>query len=447
MRNGVHRVAWKFLVRQPFAREVHPRSGKQTLMNHLLRKLYSRTMIAVVLMVLGTGTLQMLQAGDIKITLPKRSKLTPVQRLNREGVEAVNKHQFDKAKSLFYEAYLYDPGDPFTLNNLGYLAELEGQVDRAENFYALATKQATDALIDRASVSKLQGESLQNAINAVRDIPMQVNRGNVNAVHLLSEGRVREADAVLQKTLALDPKNAFTLNNIGVVKEAEGEYNEAIRYYEAAAAQHVEDPVIVTVSSAWRGKPLTEMANKSAARLRSRMKTLQSDDAQAKLLNLQGVSALNRNEWQAAREDFAKAYKLDPYNAFALNNQGYISEMNGDLETAQEFYREAQKASGATSRVGIATRPAAEGDRLVSVARGSTDAVDQSIEALAATRRRNAKPIQLKRRDGTTVINEPSAESSPVAPSSQPEANPPVPDVQQDQPEPPQEPQSSSPPQ
>jgi Flp pilus assembly protein TadD len=209
----------------------------------------------------------------------------------------------------------------------------------------------------------------------------------------------------------------------------------------------VEDPVIVTVSSAWRGKPLTEMANKSAARLRSRMKTLQSEDAQAKLLNLQGVSALNRNEWQTAREDFAKAYKLDPYNAFALNNQGYISEMNGDLETAQEFYREAQKASGATSRVGIATRPAAEGDRLVSVARGSTDAVDQSIEALAATRRRNAKPIQLKRRDGTTVINEPSAESSPVAPSSQPEANPPVPDVQQDQPEPPQEPQSSSPPQ
>ena len=45
-------------------------------------------------------------AGDVKIPLPKRSQLTPVQRLNREGVEAVNKHQYGKAKSLFYKAYL-----------------------------------------------------------------------------------------------------------------------------------------------------------------------------------------------------------------------------------------------------------------------------------------------------------------------------------------------------
>ena len=28
-------------------------------------------------------------AGDIKINIPRRSKLTPVQRLNRDGVEAV----------------------------------------------------------------------------------------------------------------------------------------------------------------------------------------------------------------------------------------------------------------------------------------------------------------------------------------------------------------------
>src|SRR5215471_12191490 len=84
-------------------------------------------------------------AGDLRITLPKRSRFTPVQRLNREGVEAIKKHQIDKAKALFYQAYLYDPGDPFTLNNLGYVAELEGQVERAQAFYSMATGQATDA--------------------------------------------------------------------------------------------------------------------------------------------------------------------------------------------------------------------------------------------------------------------------------------------------------------
>ncbi|MGH9350915.1 MAG: hypothetical protein ACRD2G_01930, partial [Terriglobia bacterium] len=53
-------------------------------------------------------------AGDLKITLPRRSELTPVQRLNREGVEAVRKHRYEKAEAIFYKAYIYDPSDPFT---------------------------------------------------------------------------------------------------------------------------------------------------------------------------------------------------------------------------------------------------------------------------------------------------------------------------------------------
>ena len=65
------------------------------------------------------------EIGDIKINIPKHSKLTPVQRLNREGVEAVRKHNYKKAEELFYKAYLFDPGDAFTLTNLGYIAELQ----------------------------------------------------------------------------------------------------------------------------------------------------------------------------------------------------------------------------------------------------------------------------------------------------------------------------------
>src|SRR5258708_7010248 len=84
-------------------------------------------------------------AGDLKITLPKRSQLTPVQRLNREGVEALRKHHYEKAESLFYKAYLFDPDYPFTLNNLGYISELQGQVERAQRFYALAGQQRPEA--------------------------------------------------------------------------------------------------------------------------------------------------------------------------------------------------------------------------------------------------------------------------------------------------------------
>jgi len=46
---------------------------------------------------------------------------------------------------------------------------------------------------------------------------------------------------------------------------------------------------------------------------------------------------MNRNELRAAQQDFLKAYALDPSNAFANNNIGYLSEIEGDRETAQFF--------------------------------------------------------------------------------------------------------------
>ena len=44
-------------------------------------------------------------AKDVRISIPKRSKPTPVQKLNQEGVKEVQKHQYKKAKATFYKAY------------------------------------------------------------------------------------------------------------------------------------------------------------------------------------------------------------------------------------------------------------------------------------------------------------------------------------------------------
>jgi Flp pilus assembly protein TadD len=376
-------------------------------------------------LIVALGCLQHLRAGDIKITIPKRSQLTPVQRMNREGVEQINKRHFNKARELFYKAYLFDPGDPFTLNNLGYVAELEGQVERAQAFYAMAAAQSTEARIDKASIKELKGESLASAISTFGDVQMQVNRSNVKAVGLLSEGRIREADTLLQQTLALDPKNAFTLNNVGVAKESQGDYGEALKYYNAAANAHVEDPVIVTMNGSWRGKSVSDMARSSADRLCKRMKTLQNDDAQVTLLNLRGVSAANRNDWRAAQDYFSQAYRLGPDNAFSLNNQGFMAERNGDLESAEDFYRQARAAGGSNDRVGLATRPAAEGAKLSSVADTSDGKVSSAIDLASEARHRQGGPVELKRRDGTTVNSSPD---SPQTTPTRPNPEPPQPD-------------------
>src|SRR5579862_3977809 len=104
------------------------------------------------------------RAGDLKITIPRRSILTPVQKLNREGVDAVRKHNLKKAEELFYKAYLFDPDDSFTLNNLGYISELQGQIERAEKFYALAAEQPSDAVVDIASTREARGKSMRDAV-------------------------------------------------------------------------------------------------------------------------------------------------------------------------------------------------------------------------------------------------------------------------------------------
>jgi Flp pilus assembly protein TadD len=353
-----------------------------------------------------------LEAGDWRITLPRRSEATPVERLNREGVDALRNRQYEKARTCFYKAYLLDPDDPFTLNNLGYISELDGQVERAQRFYALASEQATDAVVERASSAKVEGESFQNAIRGDRDVPMQINRGNFEAIHLLSQGRVVEADALLEQTLRIDPGSPFTLNNLGVTKEMEGDFDAAEQDYRAAAARHSEEPVIVTLDAAARGKAVSEVAATNAKQLRQRLRAARTVASQVAQWNERGVAAVNRNNRREAAADFLKAYQIDPSNAFALNNLGYLAEMDGDLETAQVFYESARSAQKATGRVGLATRQSAEGKKLFEVADQSGQSVDSRLEQQRQARRRLRGPIELKHRDNTPVV-EPTQPQTP----------------------------------
>jgi Flp pilus assembly protein TadD len=360
------------------------------------------------------------QASDkeFKITIPKRSKLTPVQRLNREGVEAVRKHNYSKAEQLFYKAYLFDPDDPFTLNNLGYISELQGQIDRAQRFYELAAGQSSDAVVDRASARRVEGRPMKEAM-AITDQPLQINHDNVEAVRLLSQGRAPEADLLLQGALKTDPRNVFTLNNMGVTKEMEGENQEALKYYDEAAGMHSDATAVVTVNRAWRGRPVSQMATESGKALRERLARANDVAEQVAELNLRGVSAVNRNDLRAADEDFRKAYALDPNSAFTLNNIGYVAELEGDRETAQFFYDRAQQAGGANATVAVATRRSAEGMKLSSVASDNNSKVEAKVDRDREELRRLREPVVLRRRDNS-IVDESAQPLSPSDPNQPP---------------------------
>lgn len=364
-------------------------------------------------------SLQSAWAGDLRIYIPKRSELTPVQRLNRDGVEAVRSHNYDKAEALFLKAYLYDPADPFTLNNLGYISELRGDLSRAETFYSLAAKQGCTALVDVSSAKQLEGKPMIDALSGLKSLPMRVNHMNVEAVELLSRNRNFEADKVLRQALALDPRDPFTLNNLAVADEATGDLQDALNYYDQAAALHSTEKIVVTMRRGWRGKAVSEVAADSAQKLRVRMQNLSSAQTLAAMLTYRGVAAVNRNDWNAAEKDFLKAYALDPSDAFAINNRGYVAEKKGDIETAQFYYSKARAAEGAGAIVGLATNNLAEGEPLESVAAGSDHAIDRQLVQYQRVRREETGPIVLIPR-GSSSSNPPSNAN----PASNPQPRP-----------------------
>jgi Flp pilus assembly protein TadD len=340
-------------------------------------------------------------AADLRINLPKRSKPTPVQKYNREGVKALKKHKYEKAKRLFYRAYLLDPNDPFTLNNLGYVAELEGEIERAQRFYALAAENSSEAWIDSSTNKDLKGKAVAEVAGKTVETGIQINRMNVAAMALLLKDRAAEADQILSEALKLDPANPFTLNNMGYAKEVQGELEAALGYYRSAANRRSDETVIVAVEKDWRGKSISEIAARNADKVRELMDDADSVEARVRRLNLRGVSALNRNDARTARTYFEQAYKLSPNDPFTLNNLGYVSELDGDNESAEFYYAKSREHERSDAKVDVASRREAEGRSIGAVAGENDAAVEQQIQALLAAKRRQGGPVVLKRRDGT----------------------------------------------
>lgn len=388
----------------------------------LAKKILSRAAVVFVGALLCAALVHAEDKG-FRISIPKHTKPTPVQSYNRDGVRAIEKHDYNRAKRLFYKAYLLDPNDPFTLNNLGYVAELEGDVDRAQRFYALAQEQNSQATVDRASSDDAKGKTVAAVAGHAETGGLQLNVMNVEAIGLLNKDRVAEADTLLQKALQVDPKNPFTLNNMGFTKEKEGELEAALNYYTAAADRHSTEPVIVTINKSWRGRPISEVAAGNARQVRSALTKEDSVVAKVARLNLRGVSALNRNDRKTALDDFQQAYRLDPKDAFTLNNMGYVAELNGDRESADYYYGKAKEADNHDSHVTLATRREDEGKKLVEVADKNDAKTEAGIQAEQEVRRRSQKSPVLVERNGTPVTVEPNPPENPTntPPQTQPE--------------------------
>ena len=351
-------------------------------------------------------------AGNLQLPVPGRSVSTPSQKLNRDGVAELRRGHQEKAERLFLRAYLLDPDDPFTLNNLGYVAELEGDADRALRYYALAARNHTDAVIDESSEATLKGKPLDEAFRQLQDSDRETGRINERAIVLLQKGRVFEARNLLQSELPRHPNDPFLLNNLGYAMEAVGDIEGALRYYSAAASVHSTQRVVVTPRAKWRGRPISEVAKGNAVAISEQIARGEGAEAATARLNLRGVTALNDNHPSVAREFFLQAYRRDAQNAFTLNNLGYVAELAGDRETAEMYYEAARSGRDANAKVSYATRRDAEGQKIDNLAGGNQMDVEATLKAVQEAKRRAHRPIELKQRAAISASSE--QEASPV---------------------------------
>lgn len=369
-------------------------------------------------------------AGDLHVNIPQRATITPAQKLNRDGVAELRHGHTGKAKRLFYRAYLLDPDDPFTLNNLGYVSELEGDADRALRYYALAARDRTGAVIDQSTLASLKGKPLNDAFQQVHDADQEVSKLNERAIVLLQAGKVFEARNLLKSAVPRYPNDPFLLNNLGYAMESVGDLDAALRYYSAAASLHSTQRVVVTPRAKWRGQPISQVAAGNAAAINEQIAHGEGVEASSARLNLRGVAALNDNNPQAARAFFLQAYQMDAQNAFTLNNLGYIAEMAGDRESAEMYYEAARAAGDGKERVSYATRTDAEGLKINQLAGDNELDVEATLKAVQEVRRRAGRPIELKRRADVPSSEQDEKPVPPlgVKPPALPALPPPSPD-------------------
>jgi tetratricopeptide (TPR) repeat protein len=160
--------------------------------------------------------------------------------------------------------------------------------------------------------------------------------------------------------------------------------------------------------------------------VRQRLASQQSNQDQAARLNVEGVSALNHNEPNKALGYFEQAYKLDPQSAFSLNNMGYLSEVRGDQETAEEFYNLAQRGFQAGTPVSVASHHEMVGEPVAEVAGVNAQGSEANLQAEAERKRRSHAPIVLRRRDNTLVTTPENPSGAPQSRSPNNVPRPPV---------------------
>lgn len=168
------------------------------------------------------------------------------------GIAYYSLKEYDKAQADFESALQIEPNDAESLHNLGALALSREDVALAESFYqkALAADpELFDPYFDMGKVRSYQ-ENFEDA-RAYLLKAFDLNPKHVPMLQLLASveqtlGNIGDASERLLDVLDINPDNSETLSQLGYLMMNAGELERALQLFERALAQDDKDAGIYT---------------------------------------------------------------------------------------------------------------------------------------------------------------------------------------------------------
>ena len=287
----------------------------------------------------------------------------------QQGVEAHKAGQVQKADRLYTAILKAQPDHPDANHNLGVLAVGVGKVEQALPFFktALEAHPATaqfwlsyigtlikldkltdaQAVLDQAKAKGASGDAFAhleqrldkakritaNAVFGKQDPPKDQQQSLIN---LYDQGRLKQAQKLVEDLLQQFPKSSFLYNVSGAVYKRIGLLDLSVEAYIKALKIKPGD---------------TDAYNNMGITLREQGKLQEAIEAYQKVLEIKpnnadahnnmGVTLRDQGKLDRAVAAYKKAIEIRPDHADAYNNMGITLKDQGEFEQAIEAYKQA----------------------------------------------------------------------------------------------------------
>jgi len=296
------------------------------------------------------------------------------------GVLRRGQGRMEEAESLYRQSLAAAPNQPQVHHNLGNLLRATGRLDEAIACHREAVRQKPnyiEAYLNLATTLAEAGQLPEAEKSARRALQIQPNMALAKQILggiLTDQGKLKEAETVLRQAIAAGSPNprqiAALEHNLGVTLSQQSRYDEALQMFDAAQAK-VPDMAFVDYNraNALQGagqpdaavefyrraiarNPLDMTAHADLNALLHRMgrddEVLRSYDEAFALYPAAGGMPLakanflfNRQDYDAAREEYERASRVFPDHPKPHDGLGMIFARKGDFEEAIRHHEQA----------------------------------------------------------------------------------------------------------